>query len=139
MNGFSSITEFQVYWDEGTNTDPLVYYGTASQFANFFYATTTISSGTTYKFDILSVNKYGESPLTGSPVSILAAQAPNQMNAVTSQASADSLSIVFSWVQPVIRGSSITAYQVQVYSKTLKQYVQSISLCDYSNIAVKSC
>lgn len=67
------MTEFDIYWDQGNNTTPFVLYGTASLYANFFYATTNITSGGTYQFDILAVNKYGPSTLTGTPVSVLAA------------------------------------------------------------------
>jgi hypothetical protein len=61
------------------------------------------------------------------------------MAAVSTVASSDGLSIEFSWTEPKTRGSIITAYEVQIYSKILAAYVKSLTLCDYSNLAVKTC
>lgn len=74
-NGFTEITGYEVW--RYNATDPDIKYLVLS-FSNFYVDTSSISSGTTYKYVVRSVNKYGESSFS-SPIDVLAAQRPDMM------------------------------------------------------------
>lgn len=68
-NGFTEISGYEVW--RYNATDPDVKYPVLS-YSNFYVDTSSIVSGSTYKYVVRSVNKYGESVFS-SPIDVLAA------------------------------------------------------------------
>jgi hypothetical protein len=70
------------------------------------------------------------------PVSILAAQIPDQPSAPTTTVSDDNVSVT--WEQPDVRGSPITAYEIRIRESDLVTYTEYKPTCDGSSSSVYS-
>lgn len=78
--GNSPILVYKIYWDQGNGTNPLVYKLSNTGQTNITIPVLTL--GTTYQFNILAQNIYGDGPLSSSPMTVTLELAPNQMSPV---------------------------------------------------------
>jgi len=94
------------------------------------YIAIDLAQGTTYSFKIQSRNIFGYS-LDSLPVSILAAQVPDQPLPPTTSLSGTSLTI--SWTAPDNRGKAIDSYRIRILQSDLSTYSLELNDCDGSN------
>ncbi len=123
--GNSAITAYQLYWDNGSGTtSQLVYSGTATT------ATVTgLSSGTNYKFKVRAENVYGYGSYS-SEVTISASTVPGTVSSITS-AYATYPNVDITWSAPSSNGgSTITKYQVLIWSPAANGFVEDTTNCD---------
>ena len=64
--GGSTITDYNIYWDQGSSTWTSISYSTLG--STVF---TSLTAGTTYQFYVTAFNKYGES--VPSPITFIIA------------------------------------------------------------------
>ncbi len=104
------ITSYNIYWDQGSNAA----WSSLASTSNLYYLKNSLTGGTTYKFRIVAVNKYGEGPLsTTSTFSVVPGQVPDQPTGVsTSLPSADSIYVQVSWTAPSANNYALTRYQI---------------------------
>jgi len=106
-----------IYWDQGTNTF-IELIGETSQYTGTDYTLTTgIVTGTTYKFKIKAVNKWGAGTFSALNLSVLAASVPDKVATPTTSIYAADGGVKILWVAPNARGSTISSYLIQLKDK----------------------
>jgi hypothetical protein len=112
--GQSTITNYEIYWDAGTNNDASYALIVNSTSSETFSSTITsgVTSGTLYRFKYRARNVFGVSDFS-SVTSIYAAVAPSGLSAPTTTASGTN--VVIDWNAPSDNGGlAITSYTVQI-------------------------
>jgi titin len=112
-NGGASVTEYLVYWDNGSGSSSASWSLAATTDASTTRAvsTTSISPGTTYQFAVKAKNVHGTGPL-GPTLSVLAATVPDAPEGLTA-GSVTSTSVTFTWSAPSDNGgSAVTDYSI---------------------------
>lgn len=72
--GYSAVTNYKLYHDDGTNTSPLAFL--ASTGGALAYVHTPVTSGATYRYQIRAANVFGDGTISDPPLSVLAAAVP---------------------------------------------------------------
>jgi titin len=93
-----TITGYVVYWDLG-NGSPFAVLNTVSGASTTNYLKSGLTSGTTYSFKVLAVNKYGDGVLSSS-VSIMTGQAPDIPSAPITSITSGSIYVDITWTYP---------------------------------------
>lgn len=107
-NGGTLITDFNVYWDEGTGGS-FSFIATSMNMLSF--TKNGLTAGGTYRFKVTALNAIGEG--AESPVgSIIAATVPDQITGAPVLVSSSKTSISIQWTAPYNGGTSITGYKV---------------------------
>jgi hypothetical protein len=76
--------------------------------------TTGIVTGTTYRFKVKAVNKWGAGTFSASNLSVLAASVPVKIATPTTSIDAATGGVTIVWSLPDKRGSDITAYKIEL-------------------------
>lgn len=114
-DGGMPITEFRIYWDQGSAT--VVNFIASTPFTVAYplltyTKSTQIQDGVFYRFKVSAVNFIGESALSASSPSIIASAVSSEP-LLLEQVEATQTSIELSWNPPLDnRGSPVTAYHV---------------------------
>lgn len=137
--------QIAITWYEGANTagtpviDYRVWYTTAednsyqvlvSNQVDPSYTAAPLVTGTTYLFKVQARNSEGYGAFSNE-VSILAAQAPDQVQAPTTAWIPDY--VVVTWTQPESNGAEITSYTIWLRSVDLSAYYVNTAYCDGSD------
>jgi hypothetical protein len=134
-NGYSTVTDYKVYWDNGPSTPAFDELLTTT--ANASSTTITgLTAGTTYNFKISAVNVLGTGTQS-SAITLLSAIVPAQMLPVVISTSSNNL--VITWAAPDTRGSVITAFEVRVLNMNSNVFEANIGICDYTALATTTC
>jgi hypothetical protein len=116
-----AITDYEVYWDQATNTWASLANTTALETVK-----TGLEGGTIYQFKVRAYNKYGEGLFTDA-VSVNTSQAPEQPAAPTLEVVGAHVKI--SWVRPFRNHREVTSYQI-LLATSAGTFVESKALCD---------
>lgn len=124
LNGYSAITNYEVWYDNaGAETD-LIFYQNAGTAAT--YTASSLQVGLTYQWAVLATNKFNSSILSNE-LTFLTAFVPSTMNSITT--SEVNTGITLTWVAPSdIRGSAVTAYRIMLLNKSSNTYSEYPSL-----------
>jgi hypothetical protein len=111
----AAITSYNLYWDAGTSgSSYLSLIGEATDFTGLTHTQTSdVIEGNSYKFKVRAKNIFGWSDFS-SVLTIVAAHAPNTMDAVVT--SIDSLTgdVQITWTAPDSNGDDITSYTIEI-------------------------
>jgi hypothetical protein len=104
----------------------------AGETSSFTQTTITVTVGVqvgkTYRLKVKAQNKWGWG-LFSNVVAVLAASTPSQMEAPFTSIDAATGKLKISWTQPDTRGSSITAYKIEVRN-SLGSWIENTSQCN---------
>eukprot|EP00831_Metopus_contortus_P015108 TRINITY_DN16274_c0_g1_i2.p1 TRINITY_DN16274_c0_g1~~TRINITY_DN16274_c0_g1_i2.p1 ORF type:complete len:360 (-),score=18.04 TRINITY_DN16274_c0_g1_i2:232-1311(-) len=135
-NGGSTITGYTLLWDAGSGSDPSVsiYSGTALTTT----ITSSISSGSTYKFKYAGTNKYGTGEYSEVSSIRVPATSPSAPSAPTT--TLDSGNVKICWSAPSSNGGSeITQYKVFILSGSDSTYKEHPTYCQSPDITTRCC
>ena len=137
QSGYQTVTDYKVLSNGGSGTTFTVLKSTTGN-ANTIDLT-GLTSGATYIFKVLGLNKFGDG-VESVEVSILVALQPGQMGIITTTEveviPSNTKNVVFSWSLPVENGDPINQYRVLFYSKLSTSYSELTALCDGSTSSV---
>lgn len=107
-NGGTPITDYNVYWDEGTGGS-FTLLGTSLNMLS--YTKSGLSSGVTYKWKVTAINYISEGA-ESAVGTIIAATVPDQITNAPAYVSSTKTSIAVSWIAPYNGGTPITGYKI---------------------------
>jgi hypothetical protein len=130
--GGSEVTSYRLDWDD--SSDELVWHTIAGHDTTYPYLQTEFTKtlttpGRYYKFRLQVENRQGWS-LWSDPIAIQASYVPEKPEQpVVEIESQASTRVRILWTEPSIRGTPITAYEVQLKTKA-GDFSEFKSLCD---------
>lgn len=133
QSGYQTVTDYKVMSNGGSGSTFTVLKSTTGNAVSVDL--TGLTSGATYIFKVLGVNKFGDGA-ESSEVSILVALVPDQMDQlVTTEVEVplnNTKNVQFNWNLPVNNGDPIDQYRILLYSKLTTGYSEMTALCDGS-------
>ena len=135
-NGGSTVLTYNLQWDAGTSgaTWTNLLGSSSDSLLTSYTKTTDITSGTTYQFRVRAKNVWGYGDWS-SVLSVLAATVPDQPDAATTSYDGTTGDVIISWTAPAARGSTISAYLIEIQDKTASTWTASAS-CDGSDATI---
>ena len=121
--GNSVILAYELYWDGNTDTVNLLLYDGL----NLRAAVERLEPGETYKFKVRARNIYGYG-LFSDVVEIIPDDVPATMDAPITSLEYPLVSIAFT--APFDNGRPILAYQIEIFSKLTKTFIEMTAVCD---------
>ena len=113
QNGDSTITSYNIYWDQGTSTWTSLA-GESSPYTGTTYTISLgITSGSTYQFKVRAKNKWGFGDFS-TTTSVVASSVPSQMSAPTTAIDGATGGVEISWTAPASNGQTITSYLIEI-------------------------
>jgi hypothetical protein len=129
-NGGSIVTEYRINYAELGGS-----FSVLASTSNTNFDVTSLTSGTTYEFNIEARNEYGYSEFS-SALSLLAAYIPETPTSVTTEIDGTQVKIL--WTLPSDNGSPITTYKVYIQEVGTTTYTLENSDCDGTQASVIS-
>lgn len=113
-DGGSDITDYQVWWDRGTNSWEQAELTTSTATS---YTKSGLSAGNEYKFYVKAVNVVGTSDAS-STTTIMAATVPNAPSTPTTTLDGTQTNVIIDWNAPADNGGTdITSYAILIQKK----------------------
>lgn len=142
-NGYSTIKNYTVKWNQGATIDTWVVQSTST---STDATITGLSLGETYSFAITATNIYGDSPdpvlnlaiLNSIKATEFLALAPGQMNPI--EVNQTGTNVVLYWSNPPSsNGQTPLEFEIKILDNLVGQYVHDTSVCDDTVVSVKTC
>jgi hypothetical protein len=129
QTGYQAVTDYKIMSNGGSGSTFTVLRSTTGNAITIDIE--NLTSGSTYIFKVLAVNKFGNG-LESTQSSILVALIPGQMSKIVSTEievpASSTKNIDFSWNLPSEYGSPIVEYDIVFYSVTSTGYSEHTSL-----------
>lgn len=123
-DGYSSITEYEVWWDNGAGGSSALEFLESSALLTT-YSKSGLTTGDNYRFAALAKNDHGSGPLS-TETTILVAAVPDKMTSVIILPSGTSVKLF--WSAPNTNGDAITAYRIKLLNSQTGTYAEDTTL-----------
>lgn len=131
--GGTPVIDYRIWYDQGINTYAVLAIGVLTE----YYTTTSLQTGTVYKFKVEARNAFGYSS-PSDVITIKQAETPSQpATPTTAITGVDRDEITVTWTPPSAQGSIITSYTIDFYTVNgVSSY--GIADCDGSESSIIS-